>query len=374
VIGALSESGTNQRTQGVVVSGGAARIWGMTGAERLRRTFVRAGVEPTEAPAPDRPALIARGDWVLDEPLVKALVGRPGAVLVAPGNVPVAAHVPANRAAETSSALEAGRMPAGLERLDPEAIAYNSALRKREPPVLEPLSEATVRAVERRTFKGSYKGVTDLVTKYAWPVPARIVTRWCAQAGFTPNQVTFAGFLLVLAAFWLFWIGQFGLGLVCAWVMTFLDTVDGKLARVTLTSSKFGNIFDHGIDLIHPPFWWWAWWVGLERTGQPAPQAAATLGVILIGYWVQRGLEGVFMHRYGFHVHSWRPFDSFFRLITARRNPNLIILTLSVLAMRPDIGLWLVAVWTGISLLVHAAQLVQAFATPRERVVSWLSR
>ena len=29
-------------------------------------------------------------------------------------------------------------------------------------------------------------------------------------------------------------LGWFGAGLVCAWIMTFLDTVDGKLARVTV--------------------------------------------------------------------------------------------------------------------------------------------
>ena len=59
--------------------------------------------------------------------------------------------------------------------------AYNSALRKREPPVLERLTPQTVRAVEKRLFQGSYKGVTDLVTKYVWPAPARVVTRWAAM-------------------------------------------------------------------------------------------------------------------------------------------------------------------------------------------------
>jgi hypothetical protein len=73
-------------------------------------------------------------------------------------------------------------------------------------------------------------------------------------------------------------------------------------------------------------------------------------------------------------VHAWRPFDSFFRLITARRNPNLLLLTPAALLGRPDVGLILVAGWTAISLVVHAVQLVQAFATPRASVVSWLSR
>lgn len=80
------------------------------------------------------------------------------------------------------------------------------------------------------------------------------------------------------------------------------------------------------------------------------------------------------MRLFGFHVHAWRPFDSFFRLITARRNPNLIVLTLAWLAGRPEIGLFLVAVWTAICLVVHLAQVVQAMAMPKGRVVSWLSR
>src|SRR3546814_17463336 len=64
---------------------------------------------------------------------------------------------------------------------------------------------------------------------------------------------------------------MFGWGLVAAYAMTFLDTVDGKLARVTLTSSPIGNVFDHGIDLVHPPFWWWAWIVGLAHAGFDLP-------------------------------------------------------------------------------------------------------
>jgi phosphatidylglycerophosphate synthase len=360
---------------GIIIGSGAARIWGMTGAERLRRTFLRAGVEPADSPVADRAAIVVRGDWVMDEALLKAVVQKPGAVLMGPGDVPVAAHAPAGQGVAVIEMIAAGTKPGpGLTPIEAEALTYNEALRKKEPPVLEPLTEGNVRAVEARTFQGSYKGVTDIVTKYAWPLPARIVTRWCALARMTPNQVTFVGFLLVLAAFWLFWIGEYGWGLVCAWIMTFLDTVDGKLARVTLTSSKFGNIFDHGIDLIHPPFWWWAWYVGLQNTDQLPENAGLMLGVILIGYWVQRGIEGVFMRRFGFHVHSWRPFDSFFRLITARRNPNLLILTPAAMLGAPGLGFWLVGAWTAISLLVHAVQLAKAFMSPRGQVVSWLSR
>lgn len=345
----------------------------MTGSERLQRTFLRAGLNGQAG----GDAVLARADWVYDESLIAALARRPGGLLVGPQGQPLAAHVASADAPRVAAAIEGHGDPAaldGLTRLDPADLAYNEALRKREPPVLEPLSPDRVRAVEARLFKGSYKGVTDLVTKHVWPVPARIVTRWCAQAGITPNQVTFAGFLLVIAAFWLFWTGQYAAGLVCAWIMTFLDTVDGKLARVTLTSSKWGNIFDHGIDLIHPPFWWWAWYVGVQAGPHPLAQGELMLGVVLVGYVAQRVVEGIFMRRFGMHIHAWRPFDSWFREITARRNPNLILLTGCALLGRPDVGFAAMALWTLLSLIVHVVQLAQALVTPKASVVSWLSR
>ncbi|WP_293677840.1 CDP-alcohol phosphatidyltransferase family protein, partial [uncultured Phenylobacterium sp.] len=248
----------------MILGAGDVRLWGMTAAERLRRTFLRAGLQVVSEPPAAGGVVLALGNWVYDESLLAALSKRPNAVLLNDDGEAVAAHVPAGRVADTAKLLAHGASPKGLEHLSLAELAYNSALRKKEPPVLVRLTSDNVRAVEARTFAGSYKGVTDIVTKYLWPVPARIVTRWCAVAGIRPNHVTFLGLLLTIAAFALFWKGEFTWGLVCAWLMTFLDTVDGKLARVTLTSSKIGNLFDHGIDLIHPPFWWFAWWVGCQ--------------------------------------------------------------------------------------------------------------
>ena len=181
------------------------------------------------------------------------------------------------------------------------------------------------REIERILFGASYKGVTDFVTKYLWPAPARVATRWCAERAIRPNTVTALSAACVVAAYLCFARGYFALGVVFAWSMTFLDTVDGKLARVTLTSSKFGNVFDHGVDLIHPPFWYFAWWQGLGDSADAVLYAA--LWVNLVGYVVGRLMEGFFLAAYKIEIHAWRPIDSYFRLITARRNPNLAILT-----------------------------------------------
>jgi phosphatidylglycerophosphate synthase len=374
-----SNQGGDGKLTAVTVGEATARIWGMTSAQRLSRIYRRVGLVEASAPSGSDVVVVDAG-WVFDESLIRALAGRPNVALVDDAGRVVAYNLPRDRAAAGLEALAQGKDLSAVLGDAPRLTAmelgsaYNSELRKREPPVLERLTPDTVDAVEKRLFKGSYKGVTDLVTKYVWPAPARVVTRWCALAKLTPNMVTFASFLMVLAAFWLFWTGCYGWGLVCAWIMTFLDTVDGKLARVTLTSSKWGNVFDHSIDLIHPPFWWWAWYVGLGVLGFTVPNGPLLLGIIVGGYVAQRVEEGIFLALFKVEMHAWRPFDSFFRLITARRNPNLLFLTATTLVGRPDVGFMLVAAWTAICLVVHAAQILQALVAPKGSVTSWLSR
>ena len=75
------------------------------------------------------------------------------------------------------------------------------------------------------------------------------------------------------------------------------------------------------------------------------------------------------------HIHVWRPVDSRFRLITARRNPNMVILVASLAFRRPDIGLQLVALWTILSLIFHAVRLAMANgrADRGRQIISWLS-
>ncbi|HUF56017.1 MAG TPA: CDP-alcohol phosphatidyltransferase family protein [Thermohalobaculum sp.] len=362
-----------------LIGGSPVRLWGMTAAERLRRLLARAGVADVAAwdgtAAAGRPHLLIRGDHVFAAALIPDLLARPGAVLLHEER-PVAAHVDAGAAGRVAEAMDAGRLPdaSGLELLEPHALGspHDPALRKRSVPYVLRLTPASLDEAERRTFDGSYKGVTDFVTRHVWPAPARRVTRWCAEAGVTPNMVTMASLGLVLLAFWLFWIGAFLPGLVAAWAMTFLDTVDGKLARVTVTSSRLGNAFDHGIDLIHPPFWYWAWAAGVWSAGGAPAGLDMALAVTVAGYVVQRLQEGLFLGLFKMEIHVWRRFDSLFRLVVARRNPNLALLTLFALFGAPGAGLIAVAVWTGVSLVVHTAQIVQAARAPAP-LRSWLA-
>lgn len=358
------------------------RLWGLTMAERVGRIARASKLNPVPT-VPEGPAVLSNAAFAWDPAWFRHIVTQPGMVLTM-GGVPALAH-----AANAAQGARIARAMASCAPLDDtaglEVVAFesgptieNKQLRKRETPFLMALTPGSVRAIERASYFGAYKGVTDLLTKYLWPEWALVLTRICARLHITPNMVTAVGAVFCVIATVLFAYGHYWAGMASGLVFMVLDTVDGKLARCTITSSYWGNIFDHGMDLVHPPFWWWFWATGLASWGlsYDTPTFWWVQGAIQGGYVVQRLIEGVFMRQNGMmHIHVWRKFDSRFRLITARRNPNMVILFVSMLFSRPDIGLVAVAWWTGLSCLIHAVRLVQAWLVRAKggAIVSWLS-
>jgi phosphatidylglycerophosphate synthase len=374
-----------------IVGDAPVPLWGLPTRERLRRLLGRAGVTdvravlgPTGASSADS-VVVARGDHVYDDRVIWQLVRRPGVALAVRdgrGLEIVAAHVPWDLAPAARDALSgAGDVHAlaglAVETPDTLAPAYRKELRSSAPPFVARVTSANRYQIEERLFAGAYKSVTDLLTKWVWPSPALRATRLAVRLGLAPNHVTAIGVGLVVLAGALFALGLHGWGLLAAFLMTFLDTVDGKLARVTVTSSRFGHVLDHGTDLIHPPLWYLAWGWGLTSfdPGLPGLSLAGVEWLIVVGYVLGRGVEGAFHLWLGrFSIFSWRPLDSYFRLVTARRNPNLLLLTGATLIGRPDLGLVAVAGWTVVSTVFLLARLAVAWRVKRAEgpLRSWL--
>lgn len=345
---------------------GDQTIWGMTARERVAR-LAQAQDRAGNAPVAGH-VLSVNQDFVFDPILMKLALAQPGTRFEY-DNIFVIAQTPADATPPAPAAA--------IVDLATGPTVYNETLRKLETPFAVRLTPATRRSAERALYDASYKGVTDLLTKYLWPEWAFVLTRLAARIGMTPNMVTAIGAGLCIAATFAFAAGLYWEGIAMGLAFMVLDTVDGKLARCTVTSSHWGNIFDHGIDLVHPPFWWWAWAAGLGAWGLAYDRGtfAVVIGVIVIGYVAQRLIEGIAIKWLGIELHVWQRFDSRFRLITARRNPNMAILFVALLFGRPDLGLIAVAGWTLISLVVHAVRLAQGLAAQRSAPIrSWMEK
>lgn len=390
MISQTSEGGTAARIAYQIVGECRKTIWGREVAVLLAELLRRQGLEPLaaggEASAATDPIAIFRVDHFFDRSAVVLLLASPGRAIVEwrDGGCaqPLAVHCAASEADRWRALILGGPIPRAdlpqnvelIDAANPPSV-FEDQVRKRSRPLIRPVNDATRGEIEARTFELAYKGVTDVVTKHVFPRPAFYATRLAAKFGVQPNAVTAASLLLVFVVLYLFATGQFALGLILGFLMSFLDTVDGKLARVTQTSSRFGNYFDHVIDMVHPPLWWIAWWWGAGRELDPPPGWWNAAGVVTFaGYIALRLQEWSFISTFGVRIHTWRRWDSRFRLISSRRNPNLILLAAATLCGRPDLGLAAVALWILGCLAVHGVRWLQARREVRRSgpLSSWL--
>lgn len=362
----------------ILVGESPVRLWSLGGRERIERQLaalpdVHRVTNYSALPASGT-LLVLRADHVYEQRALRALLARRGLLLRAGRSV--AAHVDATLGDRALRALEQGSdedLPTfGVASLD----SFEPDLRQSGPPLVAPVTPDNRGEIEHLLYGAAYKGITDFVTKWWWPRPARAAVRCCARYGITPNLVTFGGLLLMLATCWLFYHGQYAAGLLCGWIMTYLDTVDGKLARVTVRSSPLGHWLDHGMDILHPPFWYWLWGLSLVDFQPLAGIDRPDLYVAIFGAYVAgRVIEALFHLLGETSMFAWRPFDAYFRLFTARRNPCLVLLTLAWLVGSPALGLWLVAAWTVLSSVVMLARLLWGVRVRRRhgRLTSWLA-
>lgn len=362
----------------------AVRLWGLSASERLRRQLKEAGgvkLVPSAAELPQTGViLLLNGNFLFEVRTLSGLMTKSNSLLRSPKDGSVAAAIIDAANVDAARDCISGRQNASSAALQSisthDLTAFNETLRSAQTPFLARVSQDMKAELEGRLYGNAYRGITDLVTKFLWPRPAKRVVQMAASLGLSPNLVTTIGLILVLAACYLFLEGQYIAGLAAGWLMTFLDTVDGKLARVTVQSSQFGHLYDHLIDLFHPPFWYIFW--GMSLTGLE-PVLGFDQGqmywLIVIAYVAGRIVEGIFPLLGNCSIFTWKPFDAWIRLVTARRNPCLIILSISAVIGRPGWGFIAVTFWTVLSTLMLIIRLLQGLVA-RIRggpLQSWLS-
>ncbi len=259
--------------------------------------------------------------------------------------------------------LASGRMRALDEAAFP---AYVDKLRRSIPwwqYVVE--DRETRKRLERRLFWDNYKGSTDLLTRWVYPPLVWPLVRLCTRLGIHPNVITGLSVILAFAAVPLWAGGHWLAGFVCAYAMSVLDSVDGKVARLTLTDSKIGNVLDHGLDQVHPPFWYFAWALGLGASSWDDYLYVSAVWLIVF-YVADRLVLAVAKRRIGFALHAATRLDTLARAVIARRNITMTIMAIALLVGHGEAGLILVTVWQGLTFAWHTLRTVWlGFLAPR---------
>jgi phosphatidylglycerophosphate synthase len=243
---------------------------------------------------------------------------------------------------------------------------YVRKLRRDLPPYLFRVADGGARKrAERFLFWSNYKGSTDFLTKHVYPPLVWLLLRPLARHRIHPNWVTGISWVVTVASVPLFAAGAWAPGLALSYVMSVLDSVDGKLARLTYTASRFGSHFDHALDVIHPPFWYVAWGYALGGGRVASAPFVASLGLVAV-YAADRLLAPIFKSRTGRSIHSYTPLDMRMRTFIARRNISLATVTAGVAidALAPGhaatlLAFYLTVAWQVASLGWHVVRVAQ---------------
>jgi phosphatidylglycerophosphate synthase/GTP:adenosylcobinamide-phosphate guanylyltransferase len=215
--------------------------------------------------------------------------------------------------------------------------------------------------VQRRTL--------ELPAQYFDPFFENPLIRCLAPTAITANQVTFATTLLGFAVAALYYTGWLRFGVLLAILVEILDGVDGKLARITRTTSKVGE-YEHILDFFYENSWWLALGQFLSAKGSPFAWIGALL---LVAFDLADNIVySIADVKWGRSVDNASPFLSRFRAVAGRRNIYSWMLLPGILVGRPLPFFYAVVVWSGATATIHVtwaiAQALRSASRPAQEL------
>jgi phosphatidylglycerophosphate synthase len=329
----------------------------------------RAGLERVVRAGAGRPVLALEADALVDARLLAHIGAYAGALAACGGAGVERAAVVRLDGEVPGSASDAGRLSqladawiaagAVKELSLAEVPDYLTKLRRSVAAYCFRIRDDSGRdRAERFLFESNYKGSTDVLTKYVYPPLVWRALHPLARWRVHPNWISLFNVVITLGAVPLFAAAHWVPGLLLAYAMSVLDSVDGKLARLTFRASKLGDVLDHGLDIVHPPIWYvaWAWPLGGGDPGSAVFQASLWMA----GFYVlDRLVILAFKRTTGISIHGYTEFDARMRTWISRRNINLPIFTVGLVVGAPVEAFALIVAWQLATLAFHAVRLGQ---------------
>jgi phosphatidylglycerophosphate synthase len=205
-------------------------------------------------------------------------------------------------------------------------------------------------------IRTAQKRALDLPALLLHPLFENPLVFWLCHTRITPNQVTVFTVALGVLVATLFLNGWLRLGILLAFVVGVLDGVDGKLARTTLRTSRFGEL-EHVCDFFVEHLWYLTitvflvtstgrselWWIG---------------GGLMICDLCDNLLYYAGQVRLGKQLDELGPFDRGFRLLGGRRNIYVWMFGIGFWAGIAVPTLVATLLWAVLTVLIHGGRLI----------------
>ncbi|HMV26238.1 MAG TPA: CDP-alcohol phosphatidyltransferase family protein [bacterium] len=213
-----------------------------------------------------------------------------------------------------------------------EMQSYVRFLRRHATPLFQSITPSTdMNALEHIMYEDTFKGGMEWIAVYGYKIPVRELTKWCARTSWiTPNVITALATIGKLVAIPFFFIGWIGWALLSFWIFTIGDSLDGKLARMTVRFSKTADRVDHLTSAPARMLWHFGLTWYMCGGNLTSPIGMAGIGFSLLPQIDKFGLM-YFNWKFGRSPIDFTSFDARVHLYTARRN-DMVLLTIGYLA------------------------------------------
>lgn len=248
--------------------------------------------------------------------------------------------------------------PAIVTKTPADFDAYIDDLRLRnEPYLFRWRAGDAMRPIENRMYEANFKGTLDFIAIYIYKYPVREIVRLLGRFRWvSPNHLTFLSIVASFAVPSFFAAGHLGWAILIGWLMFILDSVDGKLARLTVRLSKTAGLLEHATStpalfLWFPSLGWHLSDGGLLDFSQPVVIA---MWILMLLYWLDKSINGLFRRHFKIDLYNWSRFDEKFHLIACRRAIIMLIITIGYMAGNVEAGFVALAGWMILTFVIHA--------------------
>lgn len=230
---------------------------------------------------------------------------------------------------------------------------YVSGMRKEMAPWwIDVDTEEDLRRAKETIIENASKNPSDALACYVHkPIENRLVAL-ISDFNVSPNQVTIIVNVLAYTVTGLFLSGHLLAASILSFVVGIADGLDGKLARVTLKTSKLGSL-EHSFDLLFEFSWFIALSLYLFASARTStPLILTTFIILFIAFY--RSIYDRFGRAAGRSLDDYGSFERIFRRVAGRRNLYNIPILICILLGVAHYALAFVAGHAAITAIVYA--------------------